>query len=69
MTHHAALLLIVIAIATLFALLIGAATAVLVLADGATTPAAILRAGIAFAGTMTLTTVILTLVLGELSEG
>jgi hypothetical protein len=66
MTHNAVLLAMAIAITALFALLIGAATAALVLADGGTTPAAILRAGIAFAGTMTLSSVILTLVIGQL---
>jgi hypothetical protein len=66
MTQNAALLVIVIAITAIFALLIGAATAALVLADGGSAPAAVLRAGIAFAGTMTLSTVILTLLLAQL---
>jgi hypothetical protein len=66
MTHNAILLVIAIAILALFALMIGAATAALVVADGGTAPAAILRAGIAFAGTMTLSSVILTLVIGQL---
>jgi hypothetical protein len=66
MSYNAALLVIVLAITALFALLIGAATAALVLADGGSAPAAILRAGIAFAGTMTLSTVILTLLMGQL---
>lgn len=66
MTEDAAFLMIAVAITAMFSLLVGAATAVLVLADGGTAPAAVLRAGIAFAGSMTLSTVILTLLLGRL---
>ncbi|WP_046500567.1 hypothetical protein [Streptomyces odonnellii] len=59
---HLALLALLLAVVALFCALVGAAAGLLARIDGATYPAALLRGGLAFAGSATLSLALLTFV-------
>ncbi|WP_405931955.1 hypothetical protein [Streptomyces sp. NBC_00827] len=64
---HLALLTLALLAAVLLALLAAVAAGLLVRWDGGSLPAALLRAGIAFGGTLTLLTAVVALVAGTLA--
>ncbi|AEN11262.1 MULTISPECIES: hypothetical protein [unclassified Streptomyces] len=63
---HLMLLALLLAVVTLFCMLVAAAAGLLARIDGATYPSALLRGAVAFAGSATLSLALLTFVLATL---